>query len=169
MQPSPIHRFRIWNISWLFDHFWSRAVMVRPCASEENKKLAMLFARTVGPSCHAEQGLSCRVCTTTCRCADSRINRPFLISRCQGAPCAKGHLLSDSCGISSLLQVSAEGTGVIARTGSWGIFSALRACCPSAIRSDDPFIGRHGLTEIEHNKVGPWLHYRGVVSCSPRP
>jgi len=50
-------------------------------------------------------------------------------------------------------QVSVEDKAVIARTGKWALYSALKQCCPSTIRSDDPFIGRHGLTEIEFNKV----------------
>ncbi len=49
--------------------------------------------------------------------------------------------------------MSVEDQAVIARTGKWAPFSALKQCCPSTIRSDDPFIGRHGLTEIEFNKV----------------
>lgn len=49
--------------------------------------------------------------------------------------------------------MSVEDNSVIARTGKWAMFSALQQCCPSSIRSDDPFIGRHGLTEIELNKV----------------
>ncbi|EKX36349.1 hypothetical protein GUITHDRAFT_117458 [Guillardia theta CCMP2712] len=41
----------------------------------------------------------------------------------------------------------------IARTGKLSIFAALQQCCPSAVRNDDPFIGRLGLTEVELNKV----------------
>lgn len=51
------------------------------------------------------------------------------------------------------VQVSVEDKSAIARTGKWALYSALKQCCPSTIRSDDPFIGRHGLTEIEFNKV----------------
>jgi len=69
--------------------------MVRPCASDDNKNIALQFAR----------------------------------------------------------MVSVEGSAVIARTGRWALYSALKQCCPSSIRSDDPFIGRHGLTEAEFNKV----------------
>lgn len=42
---------------------------------------------------------------------------------------------------------------MIARSGRLSIFSALRDCCPSAIRNNDPWIGRYGMTEIEFNKV----------------
>jgi len=45
------------------------------------------------------------------------------------------------------------------------MFAALKECCPSAIRSEDPFIGRHGLTDIEHNKV---LERHGFVKVRDR-
>ena len=61
--------------------------------------------------------------------------------------------------------MSVEDNSVIARTGKWAMFAALRECCPSAIRSDDPFIGRHGLTEIELNKV---LERSGFVKVRDR-
>ena len=51
------------------------------------------------------------------------------------------------------VSVKASSSCVIARKGKWTIFEALQRCCRSAVRSDDPFIGRHGLTEIELNKV----------------
>ncbi len=54
---------------------------------------------------------------------------------------------------------------MIARTGRWALYSALKQCCPSSIRSDDPFIGRHGLTEIEFNKV---LERNGFVKIRDR-
>jgi len=41
----------------------------------------------------------------------------------------------------------------VARTGKWSIFCALQECCPSAVRNDDPYIGKYGMTEIELNKV----------------
>mmetsp|Transcript_15950 Transcript_15950/g.36449 ORF Transcript_15950/g.36449 Transcript_15950/m.36449 type:complete len:305 (-) Transcript_15950:58-972(-) len=50
-------------------------------------------------------------------------------------------------------EVSNQGRNVIARSGRLSIFSALRECCPSAIRNNDPWIGRYGMTEIEFNKV----------------
>lgn len=61
--------------------------------------------------------------------------------------------------------MSVEGNAVIARTGRWALYSALKQCCPSSIRSDDPFIGRHGLTEIEFNKV---LERNGFVKIRDR-
>lgn len=42
---------------------------------------------------------------------------------------------------------------VVARTGKWSIFEALGECCLSAVRNDDPYIGKFGMTEIELNKV----------------
>ena len=54
---------------------------------------------------------------------------------------------------------------MIARTGKWALYGALKECCPSTIRSDDPFIGRHGLTEIEFNKV---LERNGFVKVRDR-
>ena len=46
-----------------------------------------------------------------------------------------------------------DDTNVVARSGHWSLFSTLQQCCPGMIRSDDPFVGRHGLTELEFNKV----------------
>jgi hypothetical protein len=65
----------------------------------------------------------------------------------------------------ALAQVSVEDQAVIARTGKWALYAALKECCPSTIRSDDPFIGRHGLTEIEFNKV---LERNGFVKVRDR-
>jgi hypothetical protein len=65
----------------------------------------------------------------------------------------------------TVFQVTVEDNSVIARTGKLGMFAALRECCPSAIRSDDPFIGRHGLTEIELNKV---LERNGFIKVRDR-
>ncbi len=42
---------------------------------------------------------------------------------------------------------------MVARTGKWSIFAALQECCLSAVRNDDPYIGKYGMTEIELNKV----------------
>ena len=97
MQPSYTPFPELEHLLTNLHTFGPRAVpiMVRPCASEENKKLAMLFARMVGPLCRAEQGLACRSCTTRCRCADSRINRPppdFLMS--MGPFCQRAHPVS---------------------------------------------------------------------------
>ena len=73
---------------------------------------------------------------------------------------ARAHILGPT-----VVQVTVEDTSVIARTGKLGMFAALRECCPSAIRSDDPFIGRHGLTEIELNKV---LERNGFIKVRDR-
>ena len=44
-------------------------------------------------------------------------------------------------------------SALVDRSGRHSLFACLQECCPSAIRNDDPFIGRHGMTEIEYNKV----------------
>jgi len=49
--------------------------------------------------------------------------------------------------------VRSEDCPVVARTGKWSIFAALQECCPSAVRNEDPYIGKFGMTEIELNKV----------------
>jgi hypothetical protein len=49
--------------------------------------------------------------------------------------------------------VETDDCPVVARTGRWSIFAALQECCPSAVRNDDPYIGKYGMTEIELNKV----------------
>ena len=49
--------------------------------------------------------------------------------------------------------VESEDCPVVARTGRWSIFCALQEFCPSAVRNDDPYIGKYGMTEIELNKV----------------
>jgi len=41
----------------------------------------------------------------------------------------------------------------IARSGAQSLFACLGECCPSAIRNDDPFIGRNGMTEVQYNRV----------------
>ena len=50
-------------------------------------------------------------------------------------------------------SVESEECHVVARTGKWSIFCALQECCRSAVRNDDPYIGKYGMTEIELNKV----------------
>eukprot|EP00960_Hanusia_phi_P029267 747862-Hanusia_phi.AAC.12 len=35
---------------------------------------------------------------------------------------------------------------------SFSIFRALSVCCPASVRNEDPYVGRHGMTEIEFNK-----------------
>jgi len=54
---------------------------------------------------------------------------------------------------------------VVARTGKWSVFAALQECCPSAVRNDDPYIGKYGMTEIELNKV---LEKNGFVKIRDR-
>ena len=57
---------------------------------------------------------------------------------------------------------------VVARTGRWSIFAALQECCPSAVRNDDPYIGKYGMTEIELNKVlerNSFIKIRDRSSC----
>jgi hypothetical protein len=51
------------------------------------------------------------------------------------------------------VPVQGEECPVVARTGKWSIFAALQECCLSAVRNDDPYIGKYGMTEIELNKV----------------
>ncbi len=50
-------------------------------------------------------------------------------------------------------EVQHDQPGMIARSGAHSLFACLGECCPSAIRNDDPFIGRNGMTEVEYNKV----------------
>lgn len=45
------------------------------------------------------------------------------------------------------------------------LFSALKQCCPSVVRNEDPFVGRHGMTELEFNKV---LERNGFVKIRDR-
>jgi hypothetical protein len=42
---------------------------------------------------------------------------------------------------------------LVDRSGRHSLFACLQECCPSAIRNDNPFVGRHGMTEIEYSKV----------------
>ena len=51
------------------------------------------------------------------------------------------------------VEVQHDQHGRIARSGAQSLFACLGECCPSAIRNDDPFIGRNGMTEVEYNKV----------------
>lgn len=63
-----------------------------------------------------------------------------------------------------------DDTNVVARNGHWSLFSTLQQCCPGMIRSDDPFFGRHGLTELEFNKVlesNGFLKVRDRSGASP--
>ncbi|EKX31081.1 hypothetical protein GUITHDRAFT_122713 [Guillardia theta CCMP2712] len=41
----------------------------------------------------------------------------------------------------------------VSRTGYCSLFRCLAQACPFAIRGQDPYVGRHGLTEVEFNKV----------------
>ena len=50
-------------------------------------------------------------------------------------------------------EIASHEGSMIARSGRLSLFTSLQECCPSAVRNDDPFIGRHGMTEIEFNKV----------------
>ena len=51
------------------------------------------------------------------------------------------------------MEVQHDQHSRIARSGAQSLFACLGECCPSAIRNDDPFIGRNGMTEVEYNKV----------------
>eukprot|EP00960_Hanusia_phi_P023886 704811-Hanusia_phi.AAC.1 len=54
-----------------------------------------------------------------------------------------------------LLQVCAgeDSDASVSRTGYCSLFQSLAQACPFAIRGQDPYVGRHGLTEVEFNKV----------------
>jgi len=54
---------------------------------------------------------------------------------------------------------------MVSRSGPLSLFSALQECCPSAVRNDDIFIGKHGMTEIEFHKV---LEKHGFVKLRDR-
>ena len=47
-----------------------------------------------------------------------------------------------------------DGSSLIRRTGfPLTLFSAFKECCASAVRNDDPFVGRHGVSELEFHKT----------------
>ena len=46
-----------------------------------------------------------------------------------------------------------DASKAVARSGFCSVFAALARCCPSAVRNEDPFVGRYGLTEMEYNKL----------------
>jgi hypothetical protein len=58
-----------------------------------------------------------------------------------------------------------EGLFIARSGGVHTLFSALKQCCPSVVRNDDPYVGRHGVTELEFNKV---LEKNGFVKVRDR-
>eukprot|EP00960_Hanusia_phi_P013569 397518-Hanusia_phi.AAC.2 len=41
----------------------------------------------------------------------------------------------------------------VCRTGPYSLYHALGVCCPSSVVNPDPYIGKHGLREIEFYKL----------------
>jgi hypothetical protein len=47
-----------------------------------------------------------------------------------------------------------DGCSLIMRCGfPLTLFSGFKECCASAVRNDDPFVGRQGMTELEFHKM----------------
>jgi hypothetical protein len=105
--------------------------MVRPAASEENKRIGLMFARAVSRAAMA------------LRAAGDGVHPDPAAAAADGG----------RRGAQVTTPVESEDCPVVARTGRWSIFCALQECCPSAVRNDDPYIGKYGMTEIELNKV----------------
>eukprot|EP00960_Hanusia_phi_P064484 765804-Hanusia_phi.AAC.1 len=68
-------------------------------------------------------------------------------------PSASDH--NKSIGLLFAKTVLAESgpSSYVCRSGCWSIYSVLKTCCPSVMRSDDPYTGRNGMTEMEFSKV----------------
>lgn len=144
--------------------------MVRPAASEENKRIGLMFAKMViariregecaerecaaahyfpstlvdGRGAATVAPVSADIGCCCCAVVPCRV--------CGGGGCGGGAVWVGGCS-QVTTSVESEECPVVARTGKWSIFCALQECCPSAVRNDDPFIGKYGMTEIELNKV----------------
>ncbi|EKX54303.1 hypothetical protein GUITHDRAFT_99780 [Guillardia theta CCMP2712] len=85
-----------------------------------------------------------------------------------GRPIASEHNKKIGLTFANIVTEKVPGKGshsIIDRAGKYSIFRALSICCPASVRNEDPYVGRHGMTEIEFNKH---LEKNGFVKMRTR-